>query len=233
MKKITSMILAMLLTVSFSGCEVIRPAQTKAVVRTTAANPKETKLTDAATPGDSTGAANTTNSTNTMIESATTTPVTTSIETQTTPVATEPQSQDEVKSNLPAKLRKELDKVDNGIMLIYYPEKFPEIKAITRWTIIDYNTNTQVFLVTKKKGSIVEVSKAELTNDDRVVIPGEVIRDWETTSDYEVIRILYTDPETIPFNFIKVKEPGGKVTTTHLRTSMRDNPDWEVYPYDK
>ena len=119
------------------------------------------------------------------------------------------------------------------MMLIYYPEKFPEIKAITRWTIIDYNTNTQVLLVTKKKGSIVEVSKAELTNDDRVVIPGEVIRDWETTSDYEVIRILYTDPETIPFNFIKIKEPGGKVTTTHLRTSMRDNPDWEVYAYDK
>lgn len=233
MKKITSMILAMLLTVSISGCDVIRPAQTKAVVRTTAAIPKETKPT--ATSGDSTGA-NATNSTNTTIESATTTPVTTSAETQpteTTPVVTEPQLQDEVKSNLPAKLRKELDKGDHGIMLIYYPEKFPEIKAITRWSIIDYNTNTQVLLVTKKKGSIVEVSKAELTNDDRIVIPGEVIRDWETTSDYEVIRILYTDPETIPFNFIKVKEPGGKVTTTHLRTSMRDNPDWEVYPYDK
>ena len=231
MKKITSIILAMLFTVSISGCDVIRPAQTKAAVRTTAANSvsKPSGTTKADVTAESNG-------TNTTIVTATTTPGMTTSDTQptaTTIAAADSLGLGETKSNLPGELRKELDKTNNGIMLIYYPEKFPEIKAITRWTIIDYNTNTQVLLVTKKKGSIVEVSKAQLTNDDRVVIPGEVIRDWETTSDYEVIRILYTDPETIPYNFIKVKEPGGKVTTTHLRTSMRDNPVWEVYSYDK
>lgn len=229
MRKISSFCLALLLAVSVTGCDVIRPAATQAINNTKPAVTAKTQpaATLAAVPGDSTG------QTNTTIETATTTPATIPVET-TTPVTTAVQTQaQEVKSNLPAELRDQLDKSENGVMLIYYPEKFPQIKAITRWNIIDYDTKTQVFLVTKKKGSLVEVSKAELTNDDRIVIPGDVIRDWETTSDYEVIRILYTDPETIPYNFIKVKEPGGKVTTTHLRTSMRDNPDWEVYPYDK
>ncbi len=226
MRKISGLILAVLLTVSFSGCEVIRPAETRAAkITTTDSGKTKTSAGSEKTNADS--------KTTAVIENpAATAPATTAA--QTTPAATAaPESKPVTKSNLPPELKAELDKTENGIMLIYYPDKFPEIKAITRWNIVDYNTNTQVLLVSKKKGSTVEVSKAQLTNDDRVVIPGDVIRDWETTSDYEVIRILYTDPETIPFNFIRVKEPGGKVTTTHLRTSMRDNPDWEVYPYDK
>ena len=239
MKKTTSLILVILMTLSVSGCEVFRPAATKAENKVTTASPVKTKPTVTKESSDSTeastGTTEPTDTTTTETEPVeTTTPETEPVETTTTETkSAETKPDADIKSNLPPKLRAELDKNENGIMLIYYPEKFSEIKAITRWNIIDYNTNTQVFLVTKKKGSIVEVSKAELTNDDRVVIAGEVIRDWKTTSDFEVIRILYTDPETIPFNFIKVKEPGGKVTTTHLRTSMRDNPDWEVYKYDE
>lgn len=158
---------------------------------------------------------------------------------ETSPVETKPAEKTpdpltgEVKSNLPLELQAELNKSNNGMIIIYHPEQFPEIKAITKWNIVEYNTNTQIFLVLKSTGSRVEISKSQMVEDERVVIPGDVIRDWETTSDFEVIRILYTDPETIPFNFIRVKDASGRVTTTPLHTSMRDNPDWEVFQYDE
>ncbi len=140
---------------------------------------------------------------------------------------------EDIKSNLPAELKAELDQPGNGILLVYHPEQYEEIKAITRWTVVEFETETQLFLVTKAKGSIVEVAGAELTDDERVVIPGEVIRNWQTTSDYEVIRIHYTDADTIPLNFVRVRQPDGKVTLAPLQTSGKDDYDWLAFQYEE
>ncbi len=157
---------------------------------------------------------------------------------ETTPAETKPAEtaadpENLIKSNIPPEFQSELSKEANALIIIYRPELFKEIKAITKWTIVEYDTNTQLFLVTKKKGSRVEVTDSQLTDGEEVVIPGDVIRDWETTSDFEVIRIVYTDPETMPFNFIRVIEPDGRKTTLPIHTSMRDNPDWEIFTYDE
>lgn len=95
-----------------------------------------------------------------------------------------------------------------------------------------YDTKSQLFLVTKKKGSVVKLYDTKLTADlqDRVI--DDVIRDWVTTADYEVIRIRYSDPETMTMNFIKVIEPGGKTTTTDIHSSMMGLPSWEAFGYD-
>ena len=163
-----------------------------------------------------------------------TTPITT--ETYTTAIdtkaETKPTQDNIIKSNIPSEFQAELSQIDNGVIIVYRPDLYTEIKAITKWDIVEFNTGTQLFLVTKEKGSRVEVSKSKLTGGEEVVIPGEVIRHWETTSDYEVIRILYSDPETMPFNFIRVIEPTGKKTTLPIHTSMRDNPEWETFQYD-
>lgn len=152
---------------------------------------------------------------------------------ETKPAETAADPENLIKSNIPPEFQSELSKEANALIIIYRPELFKEIKAITKWTIVEYDTNTQLFLVTKKKGSRVEVTDSQLTDGEEVVIPGDVIRDWETTSDFEVIRIVYTDPETMPFNFIRVIEPDGRKTTLPIHTSMRDNPDWEIFSYDE
>lgn len=144
-----------------------------------------------------------------------------------------PGDQEVIRSNLPPELKLELDKPENGILLIYHPEEYEEIKAITRWTVVEFETDTQLLLVTKAKGSIVEIAAAEFTDDERIVIPGEVIRNWQTTSDYEVIRIHYTDAETIPLNFIRVRQPDGRVTVTPLQTSSKDDYDWLSFQYEE
>lgn len=89
-----------------------------------------------------------------------------------------------------------------------------------------------MLLLTKKKGSIVEISKVKISGGYHIS-PGEVIRDWKTTSNHEVIRITYDDPETIPFHFITVTEPGGKVTIRAIQTSMKAQLDWESFRYDE
>lgn len=129
-------------------------------------------------------------------------------------------------------LKTEVAKSDIGLIFINNLPKFVGFKPITSWNIATDSNSTQMLLLTKKKGSIVEVAKAKLTGDARVVIPGEVIRDWKTTADNQVIKITYNDPETIPFHFITVKEPGGKTTTQGIRTSMRAALDWESFSYD-
>ncbi len=149
----------------------------------------------------------------------------------TDPEEPEDPKTEEIPSNLPAQLKQKLDRSGNGLIFIYHPEKFKEIKAITRWTVLDYESESELLLVTKAKGSIVEIAKAELTDGEEVVKPGDVIRNWETTSDYEVIRIHFSDPETIPYNFIRVRQPDGKVTLVSLRTSMVDDYDWEAFKY--
>ena len=145
---------------------------------------------------------------------------------------TKPAQENIIKSNIPSEFQVELSQADNGVIIVYRPDLYSEIKAITKWDIVEFNTGTQLFLVTKEKGSRVEVSKSKLTEDEEIVIPGEVIRHWETTSDYEVIRILYSDPETMPFNFIRVIEPSGEKTTLPIHTSMRGNPEWETFQHD-
>jgi len=149
-----------------------------------------------------------------------------------TKAETKPAQENMIKSNIPSEFQAELSQTDNGVIIVYRPDLYSEIKAITKWDIVEFNTGTQLFLVTKEKGSRVEVSKSKLTEGEEIVIPGEVIRHWETTSDYEVIRILYSDPETMPFNFIRVIEPSGEKTTLPIHTSMRDNPEWETFQYD-
>ena len=163
-----------------------------------------------------------------------TTPSTTETYSSTPDVDSEskPDQDNIIKSNIPPEFQSELAKADNGAIIVYQPDLYTEIKAITKWDIVEFNTGTQLFLVTKEKGSRVEVSKSKLTEGEEVVIPGEVIRHWDTTSDYEVIRILYSDPETMPFNFIRVIEPTGKKTTFPIHTSMRGNPEWEAFQYD-
>ncbi len=140
---------------------------------------------------------------------------------------------DYVKVNETAALKAELAKEDIGLIFVNNLVKFSSFKPVTAWNIAESPNPAQMLLVTKKKGSIVEVSKVKYTGDDRVVIPGEVVRDWKTLTDYEVIKITYDDPEVIPFYFVKVKEPGGNVTTQSIRTSMRAALDFESFHYDK
>lgn len=138
----------------------------------------------------------------------------------------------EIKSNLSPEFQQLLSEPGQGLLVIYAPSLYPEIKAITKWDISDYNTNTQLLLIVRDKGSRVEVTNSSLVDGGADVIPGDVIRDWETTSDFEAIRIVYSDPETMPFNFIRVRDPWGRVTTTPIQSSMRGNPDYETIPYD-
>lgn len=147
----------------------------------------------------------------------------------TIPPATKPAI---VKSNLPKDIKAALDKSANGFILIYKPQNYKNIVAITAWDVTTFNTNSQLFLVTKKKNSVVKVYDTKLTSDlqDRVI--NDVIRDWKTTEDYEVIRIRYSDPETLTMNFIKVIEPGGKKTITDIKSSMVGLPEWEAFAYD-
>lgn len=139
---------------------------------------------------------------------------------------------DYVKVDETVALKTEVAKSNIGMIYINNLPKFVGFKPITAWNIASDQYSTQMLLLTKKIGSIVEVSKAKLTGDDRVVIPGEVIRTWKTTANNQVIRITYNDPETIPFHFITIKEPGGKTTTQAIRTSMRAALDWESFSYD-
>lgn len=134
-------------------------------------------------------------------------------------------------SNLPKAIRSALNKSFNGLVVIYKPQYYRAIVATTSWDVRKYDTNTQLLLVTKKKGSLVQLYNSKLTKDQQESVMDDVIRDWTTTEDYEVIRIRYTDPETLPFNFIKVTEPGGKTTTTEIKSSMIGI-DWEAIKYD-
>lgn len=138
-----------------------------------------------------------------------------------------------VKVDETAALKAELAKSDIGLIFVHNLQKFSAFKPVTGWNIATDPYPSKMYLLTKKKGSVVEVSKVKYTGDDRVVIPGEVIRNWTTGSDYEVIRITFNDPEVIPFHFITVKEPGGKKTTQSLRISMRAALDWESFHYDE
>lgn len=131
-----------------------------------------------------------------------------------------------------AALKAELDKPSIGLVFAFNLGKFSAFNPTVSWNIATDPYPSKLLVVTKVKGSTVEVAKAKLTGDDRIVIPGEVIRDWKTTSNYEVIKITYNDPETIPFHFITVTEPGGKKTTQSLRTSMKAVLDWASFTYD-
>lgn len=193
-------------TVTIAGANTTTEQEKPEVVGTQA---EETKPTDTSTSGADTST------------------------TKTEAVETKPDQEDIVRSNISPEFQAELAKPENGVIIVYRPDLYTEIKAITKWDVVEYNTGTQLFLVTKEKGSRVEVSKSMLTDGEDVVIPGEVIRHWETTSDFEVIRILYSDPETMPFNFIRVIQPDGKKTTLPIHTSMRDNPEWETFQYDE
>lgn len=198
---------------------------TKTDASTTGAKPEPGTSTDLTTTAQTTTAQTTIADTQAEATSAETKPV------ETSAGSTVPEL--DIKSNLPPEFQQFLSQPEYGFLIIYKPELFPEIKAITKWDVTDYNTNTQILLVLKDKDSRVEVTDSKLVDDERVVIPGDVIRDWDTTSDFEVIRIVFTDPETIPFNFIRVREPSGQVTTTPIHTSMRGNPDYELIEYDE
>lgn len=131
-----------------------------------------------------------------------------------------------------AALKVELAKPSIGLVFAFNLGKFSAFNPVVSWSIATDPYPSRLLVVTKVKGSTVEIAKAKLTGDDRVVIPGEVIRDWKTTSNHEVIKITYNDPETIPFHFVTVTEPGGKKTTQSLRTSMKAVLDWESFTYD-
>lgn len=200
---------------------------------TTSAQTSARETTSDQTDGAATQPAETTIAqTNTGETTSGTNSITDTKPTETQAGETPPNQDYVIKSNISPEIQAELSKPENGLIIIYRTDLFKEIKAITKWNVVEYSTNSQLLLVTKKKGSRVEVSKSKITDGEEVVIPGELIRDWETTSDFEVIRIVYTDPETMPFNFIRVIEPDGQKTTLPIHTSMRDNPDWEVFQYD-
>ena len=243
MKKISSLIMLAMLTSFISGCTLFQnpstspsrtspdPAVTTPV--TTASGTSAAGTLPATLPGTTTA----------VIDPAATTPATmpeTTPVTQpaTKPAATKPAAtappvtKPSASSNLPKSIKSALDQSGNGIVLIYEPEKYPGITAITGWNVTVYDTKSQLFLVTKKKGSVVKLYDTKLTADlqDRVI--DDVIRDWVTTADYEVIRIRYSDPETMTMNFIKVIEPGGKTTTTDIHSSMMGLPSWEAFGYD-
>lgn len=131
-----------------------------------------------------------------------------------------------------AALKTELAKSNIGMIFINNLPKFSSFNPITAWNISASDYTTKMLLLTKKKGSLVEVAKVKITGGYHIS-PGEVIRDWKTTSNNEVIRITYDDPETIPFYFITVTEPGGKVTTRAIQTSMKAALDWESFQYDE
>lgn len=140
---------------------------------------------------------------------------------------------DYVKVDETAALKAELNKPAVGLILVYDLQQFSAFEPVTAWNITFEPNPSQLLLLTKKKGSLVEVSKAKLTGDERVVIPGEVIRHWKPTADEEVIRITYNDPEVIPYYFVTVKEPGAKTTTTSIQMSQKADFDWLAFPYDK
>ncbi|MFZ2257546.1 MAG: hypothetical protein WAV55_05345 [Clostridiaceae bacterium] len=137
-----------------------------------------------------------------------------------------------VQSNLPKNIKAELDQSGNGFIIIYQPLKYKDIVAVTAWNVVTFDTKSQLLLVTKKKGSLVQVYDTKLTKDQQDRVINDVIRDWTTTGDYEVIRIRYSDPETMTMNFIKVTEPGGKKTITDIKSSMIGLPNWEAFEYD-
>ncbi len=247
MKKISSLIMLAMLTSFISGCTLFQnpstspsrtspdPAVTTPV--TTASGTSAAGTLPATLPGTTTA----------VIDPPATMPATMPETTPVTQPATKPSAKPaatkpaatappatkpSASSNLPKSIKSALDQSGNGIVLIYEPEKYPGITAITGWNVTVYDTKSQLFLVTKKKGSVVKLYDTKLTADlqDRVI--DDVIRDWVTTADYEVIRIRYSDPETMTMNFIKVIEPGGKTTTTDIHSSMMGLPSWEAFGYD-
>ena len=131
-----------------------------------------------------------------------------------------------------AALKTELSKSDIGLIFINNLSKFSSFNPVTAWNISTYGYPSKMLVIIKKKGSIVEVSKVKITGGYNIS-PGEVIRDWKTTSNNEVIRITYNDPETIPYHFITVTEPGGKVTTRPIQTTMKELLDWQSFKYDE
>lgn len=46
-----------------------------------------------------------------------------------------------IRSKLPKDLQGELAKPGNGIILIYHPEKYDEIKAITGWSVVEMESS--------------------------------------------------------------------------------------------
>lgn len=258
MKTVSRLILIGLLTSSLSACtragnEIIKP-ETTTPIEMTGTQTKDTTGSHTAEGSTDAEDAVTIAGATTTAEQAKPEPVGTKAEetkaeeakptdtktsevdtssTKTEAVETKPDQEDIIRSNISPEFQAELAKPENGVIIVYRPDLYTEIKAITKWDVVEFNTGTQLLLVTKEKGSRVEVSKSMLTDGEDVVIPGDVIRHWETTSDFEVIRILYSDPETMPFNFIRVIQPDGKKTTLPIHTSMRDNPEWETFQYDE
>ncbi len=149
-----------------------------------------------------------------------------------TPATKPPATQTTIQSNIPKNIKAAVDQSNVGFVLIYRTINYEGIVASTAWSVGTLNTDSQLFLVTKKKGSLVQVYDTKLTEGKQERVINNVIRSWTTTQDYQVIRIRHTDPETMALNFIKVTEPGGKKTTTEIKSKMSGLPNWESIKYD-
>lgn len=262
MKKISGLIMLPLLLATLTACgtSVVRgseePTQTKASV---SQNSTETKAdqTGAATKpakGQTTPAKTDAPATQTA-----TTPVTLPAQTvpaqtipaatmpaQTMPAATVPVATvpatipastgaaagDKIVSNLPKQLKKELDKPGNGMLIVYEPQQYKGIRQAVTWDIRTYNTNTKILAVIKQKGSKVVITDSDMAKDGPYSVPGKAIRTWKTTTDYEVVRILNTDPASFVLNFIRVTEPDGSVTTAPIESTSKDVGPYLTVPYD-
>lgn len=255
MKKISGLVLMALITAGISGCTLFQNPSTTAnppnnttaggpqpVITTPVTNSVTTPVTVPATVPLTTAVSTDPSTTTATIAPPATSPKTKPPATKppaTKPPATKPPATKPpvtkpptASSNLPKSIKAALDQTDNGIVLIYQPLKYKDIVAVTGWNVVKFETNSQLLLVTKKKGSLVQVYDTKLTADQQDTVINDVIRDWTTTADYEVIRIRHSDPEIMIMNYIKVTEPGGKKTLTEIKSSMVGLPDWEAIEYD-
>ncbi|PKK38994.1 hypothetical protein ABB02_01808 [Clostridiaceae bacterium JG1575] len=154
----------------------------------------------------------------------------TKIENKTQPTTTIEAPQN---NGVPEAFKQRLDE-KHALLIVYEVQSYPKIQAKTSWNIVNLGSESQMLVVTKKKGSKVQALEAELKSPaDIQVAPGKVVKEWTTTEDFEVLRVLYTDPETIPFHFLRITEPDGQSFTMPIYSSMREHDPWEVYPYSK
>lgn len=156
---------------------------------------------------------------------------------KTKPVATKPVTTNPVKQEkgnpIPDHLKALLDKPGTGMILLYTPEGRKGIRTAVNWDVRSYDSGTDLILITKKKGSNVKVMRSQLSENEKESLPGETIRLHTTKSDYEAIRIRYSDPETMAFNFIQVTDPNGKHSITPIKSSMMEIDKIERVSYKK
>ncbi|PKK38995.1 hypothetical protein ABB02_01809 [Clostridiaceae bacterium JG1575] len=154
------------------------------------------------------------------------------------PVKTAPETKIETpktpedSAGIPPQMKKALDE-DHAMILVFDTKKYPTLRATTAWDIKIHAHPSELFLITKKANTKVTVTGAVLVDAGVNVRPGDPLREWTTKTDFEVIRMVYSDPETMPFNFIRLTEPGGRTFIAPIFSSMREHPDWEAYAYSQ